>query len=96
LPSRRNDLAALEVYALSAAGLAPIPAIEDVFRFSPLEIDRKWIRSLAPSAADQMQIEKWKLQFELDQFFRLDPIQERERIKRKRDLFQTRRIGPGN
>ena len=33
----------------------------------------------ARSQRDRLQIEKWKLQLELDQFFRLDQVQERER-----------------
>jgi hypothetical protein len=33
----------------------------------------------ARSQRDQLQMEKWKLQIELDRFFRLDQIQERER-----------------
>jgi len=35
--------------------------------------------AVARSQRDQLQMEKWKLQIELDRFFRLDQIQERER-----------------
>ena len=99
-PRRKNAAAlrakVLELYGVPAAGLAPIPAIESGFQFTPQESDADFnylhAESLLDEAAmllkectaargerDQLQIEKWKLQLDLDRLLRLDQIQERER-----------------
>ena len=101
LASRRKDVAALrakaaELYGIPSAGLAPVPAIESLFKFAPLESDGDFhyqhVEPLLDEAADllarcaearsqreSLLMEKWKLQVELDRFFRLDQIRERER-----------------
>jgi hypothetical protein len=101
LAARRKNIPelqakAIDLYGVPAGGLAPIPAIESPFKFSPLESDAELnylhLEPLLDRAAallercvaarserDRLQMEKWNLQLDLDRFFRLNQIRERER-----------------
>ena len=101
LASRRKDIAAIrakaaELYGISAAGLATVAAIENLFKFTPLESDLELnylhVEPLLDQAADlldrcaaarserdRLQRDKLNLQLDLDRFYRLEQVQERER-----------------
>jgi hypothetical protein len=101
LTPRRKDAEAIrtrarQLYGVPATGLAAIPSIESLAKFSSLESDEEFlylhVEALLDQAAsllercraerserDALQIEKWKLQIELDQASRLDQLHQRQR-----------------
>jgi hypothetical protein len=81
LASRGKDLAAIrakvtELYGISSKGLAPVAAIESLFKFTADLLHRC---AIARSEHDRLQRDKLNLQLDLDRFYRLVQAQERER-----------------